>query len=324
MKKALKLINAALFLAAFGVSYVELVRVAVVNANLIDLIMIGLKKASVPVFAREIINIVQEEAKPLAILALSLVALMWLGVIFSLVLRRNLPYVCGLILAVIQAAGLIGIYFTINSRLGIIRDGLDFFGMGSRVKMYSYTLVIWLVIYALIILLSIIGLVLKEKQKEEDPGLIMTEQFNPRRNPLENQREGKCMNVEQGYLVKIRELEQKGRAEHARQTAAERTFSGAIIGMTGTYASMAYPLQEKQRVFFLTADGRVSLSDTGAEAMVAALYYINEYQEYCMEIYETKNVFLKSGQPLGKDRKYYLPRGTEVYLLAKENCFKLA
>lgn len=372
MKKILKFFNAALFLAAFGVSYVELVRLAVVNASLIDLIKLGFGKASGSSFAREIIDMVQEEVKPLAVLAVILIVLMWLGVILSVLLRKNLPYICSLILALIQAAGVTAIYFTVDSKLEVFREGLDFFGLGNRIKMYSYTLIMWLVIYGVIILFSIIGLVLKGKQKAENHGPIMTEQFNPRRNPLENQKPGKYAKAEQDYLAKIQELERKNGEDRAQRAAASgrvqqnvtapqqsfpkeippqaepkpvlrkaeeaervqqktaqpenagKTFTGAVVGVTGMYASKAYALKEKQRVFFVAGEGTVSLLEIAQEPSVAAVYYIEEYKEYCVEVHEAKSFFLKSGQPLGKGRTYYLPRGTEIYIITKENLFKLA
>ena len=46
--------------------------------------------------------------------------------------------------------------------------------------------------------------------------------------------------------------------------------------------------------------------------ILAKIYYISEYQEYCVEPLEMRTVLLKSGQPLGANRLYYLPRGTEI------------
>jgi hypothetical protein len=57
---------------------------------------------------------------------------------------------------------------------------------------------------------------------------------------------------------------------------------------------------------------------------LAAVYYISEYQEYCVEVNEKLCVFLESGQPLGKGRDYYLPRGTKIYVKDAGNTFTLA
>ena len=38
---------------------------------------------------------------------------------------------------------------------------------------------------------------------------------------------------------------------------------------------------------------------------------------------QTMTIFLTSGQPLGKNRFYYLPRGTEIYIKDQTNKFKL-
>ena len=63
------------------------------------------------------------------------------------------------------------------------------------------------------------------------------------------------------------------------------------------------------------------LSPYEEEGAAAGIYYIREYGEYCAEPFEKRAVFLESGQPLGKGRQYYLPRGTKIYVGSRENSF---
>lgn len=311
MKKYLKFFNAVLFLAAFGVSYMELVHLAIVNVSLMDLIKLGFGKTEGPAFAREIMDMIQDNITPFAICAVILVFLMWGSAILSVVLRGNLPYICGTLLALIQAAGVSWIYFGIRSMLDQVHDALSFFGMGSTVRMYSNTLIIWLLSYGLVILFSVIGLLLKGTQSLQNQGPIMPEQFYSGRNPL-----GMQNPVKAGSLSSHKTA--------AQAIPEKRRFTGAVVGLTAEYASKAFPLSEKQQVFFVQEQGKLRLLEAEGKTTLASVYYIEEYQEYCVEPYEIKSFFLKSGQPLGKGRSYYLPRGTEIYIKTKENRFRLA
>lgn len=101
-------------------------------------------------------------------------------------------------------------------------------------------------------------------------------------------------------------------------------FHGAILGKSRCYAKKAYPLQEKTRIFIIEDGCEIIVDWYKNPKALAALYYISEYQEYCIEVFSARNIFLHSGQPLGARRTYYLPRGTEIYVIDEENRFELA
>lgn len=345
MKRGLKFLNAGLFLAAFGVSFLDLVKLAVVNASLIDLIKLGFGKESGSAYVTQIVEIVKDNVRPIAILAAGVVVLMWLGIILSVVLRKNAAYYAGIILAVLQAVGIEALYIGLNSKLDGFRQGLDFFGLGDQVKMHLPTLLLWIAVYILILFLSIVGICLKEKKQTVNHGPIMAEQFHTGKNPWETQKNVKRMELEQVYFEKIEKLEQEQKQQEqkyrgqkqqeqkqqeqkqqkaVRQVSEIRRFTGAIVGITGEYASMAYSLQERQPVFLVEKDGKAGIEESQSESSLASVYYVDEYQEYCVQAMQMRCVFLKSGQPLGKDRTYYLPRGTEIVVLENGDHFKLA
>ena len=97
-------------------------------------------------------------------------------------------------------------------------------------------------------------------------------------------------------------------------------FQGAIVGKSGIYQSKAYMLKDRIPVYFCgQKQPVVTTRSTGGEGL-AKVYYVAEYQEYCVIPMGMKKVFLESGQPLGATREYYLPRGTEIYL--EDNRFR--
>lgn len=106
-------------------------------------------------------------------------------------------------------------------------------------------------------------------------------------------------------------------------TAAENEFSGAVAGESGLYEGKVYQLSDKKEVFFYMKEDRAVLSPYEEDGAAAGIYYIKEYEEYCAEPFEKGVLFLESGQPLGKGRQYYLPRGTKIYIAGKQNLFTL-
>lgn len=109
-----------------------------------------------------------------------------------------------------------------------------------------------------------------------------------------------------------------------RQQTSEADFHGAIGGRTGIYESKIYPLCEKVQIYFAKAGTDVYIAPERGEDAVAGVYYVEEYEEYCVEPYEKNSFFLLSGQPLGAGRCYHLPRGIEVYIGDKCHAFVLA
>lgn len=50
---------------------------------------------------------------------------------------------------------------------------------------------------------------------------------------------------------------------------------------------------------------------------------LNSVKKYAVQPAKTSTVYLKSGQPLGKNRIYYLPRGMEIWIASRKNSFLL-
>ncbi len=91
-------------------------------------------------------------------------------------------------------------------------------------------------------------------------------------------------------------------------------FHGAVLGENGRFRGKAYPLKYEEESFFVSDESAVSMSDGERDTAIAAVYYAEEYAEYCIRPLRRMSVFLESGQPLGKDRVYYLPRGMKIHV----------
>lgn len=92
----------------------------------------------------------------------------------------------------------------------------------------------------------------------------------------------------------------------------QKEFHGAVLGENSRFLGKAYPLKYEEESYFVADGPDISMSDLEGDTAVAAVYYAEEYAEYCIRPLRRMSVFLESGQPLGKDRIYYIPRGMRI------------
>lgn len=107
--------------------------------------------------------------------------------------------------------------------------------------------------------------------------------------------------------------------------SGREAFHGAIIGKCSPYLGKAYLLQELTPVYVQAAeDGTIYLSEERMPGALASIYYVDQYQEYCVTPERKLHTYLESGQLLGAGRDYYLARGKVIYFDSENNRFQLA
>lgn len=108
------------------------------------------------------------------------------------------------------------------------------------------------------------------------------------------------------------------------QTNCEQDFTGVLLCDIKEFRDKAYPLKDKTEVFIYDENKRLLVKNYETVGKLVGIYYIKEYEEYCIEPFEKMYVFLESGQPLGKNRQYYFSRGTKIYIKNRTNMYTLA
>lgn len=126
------------------------------------------------------------------------------------------------------------------------------------------------------------------------------------------------------HINQISKIEKQPIIKEKINNKIKNSFFGAIIGTGTLHNGFAYLLDDKIKVYFNKNNKSIELCDFEDNTTVIDIYYVPEYEEYCVKVFEKKTVFLKSGQPLGKNRIYYLPRGTNIYINENEYSFCLA
>lgn len=357
MKKILKYIIAVMMFLTVGIGFMPILSLGVAELSIVDIIKIGFSGNENGSIVEEVQALLREYVSDYSYYLMILLFCIVFAAIMTAALSNKNAYIASLICQIIinLFAGIM--FFQMFDKIRSIRDVIDFFGMGDYIYVKTTPALIWVVAYVIILFLTSYGLLLKEESKAPNTGDIMDESFHHARNPRE---QIQPKNKEQIYLDRIRELEEQKAKKEKRNPLRDQVqekvyreddtmadtarlapsdpvpkvnpgtmysnlnFHGAVVGKSGIYHSKAYMLEDRVPVWFCGQHQPVLVTgSTGGEGLVK-IYYIAEYQEYCVIPMGRRMIFLESGQPLGAAREYYLPRGTEIYLLDNRFRFLLA
>lgn len=368
MKKGLRFIVALLTLASLGVGFIPVLELAGIRVSVVDVFKVGIGYYDKNSLEGMIYAGMQTYVEPYAWFIAGAAGIILIETVLIAVLRKKAAYITGLIVSLINIGAFLAVFFILREKFSEIQSALIMISADQAVELSYIPLFAWIAVYALAFILSMIGLILWRKPKEENAEEVYLEQISraeeerarrqseqnrprrqsaqnrPRRDPVRHQpspaprqagrqEQNQSGNYSQpdGFQKEKPSAwappEEKETALPVEQsmadTAAENEFSGAVAGESGLYEGKVYQLSDKKEVFFYMKEDRAVLSPYEEDGAAAGIYYIKEYEEYCAEPFEKGVLFLESGQPLGKGRQYYLPRGTKIYIAGKQNLFTL-
>ncbi len=326
MKEKLKYIVGALLACSLIAGFMPLIEVGAMKMSVMDILKIGVGNYGDTELIREVMELFKEYLRPSVITVIILIALILAGAFLTVVLDASKAYIAGIAGGVVNNILVIILGVTVKGKMDEVESAFSFFGLSSGIRFHLSTIVLWIILYAVVFGLSVFGMILKNGNKPVGRSQdIMPESLSDRTNPWNASQDPK----KQAYLDRIGQLEREREAAKkntppVREQTAEADFYGAISGGTGIYESKIYPLCEKVQIYFAKVGTDVYITPERGEDAVAGVYYVEEYEEYCVEPYEKNSFFLLSGQPLGAGRCYHLPRGIEVYIGDKSHAFVLA
>ena len=104
----------------------------------------------------------------------------------------------------------------------------------------------------------------------------------------------------------------------------ENRFYGVIICEKGTHLGEVVFLEKEERVSLGTEeDDDIFIMGAVEKRSCCLISYDWEQEEYWVQPLDRMTVFLESGQPLGQDRTYCIPRGKAVIIDDEKNQFRL-
>lgn len=200
---------------------------------------------------------------------------------------------------------------TISDKFNTITNLVSYFGMGDIVKFKVLQLLIWgiLHIVAFVIIVSeLLSISTEDKKALHSKELLIP--THVKEKYIFNERKNSC--------------EYENRYEMPR---GEVEFFGAILGVKSPYIGKAFMLEERKYVYILQEDNKILVKKylkSPNERCLAKVYYETKYGEYVVAPQKKGAICLESGQPLGAERRYFLPR--EMRIIVKdevENIFEL-
>lgn len=321
MKWYLRYAAGVLFVIALLILlFSPLIDVSVMELSLIDVLKLGSGIGDSGAWGG-IGDVLEEYMKPFFFVVLFLVLLVLASVLGCVLLSWRSAYVAAVAgVAVTNLVTIISVWI-LYSKIKELRQGLSFFGMEGLVSLHKAPIILWFLISAAILAIGVWGIHQAVKMPEADqPEEILPENFNHRRNPWEHRQDLTAQVRREDYLNRINELEQeKERREMYQEIAHEKQeamshFQGALKGLDGIYQKKVYPLEERRPVYFVSDGTQMFVTEEKQKELLAELYYIGAYGEYCVTPAKRQACFLESGQPLGAGRHYYLRRGTRICL----------
>ena len=171
----------------------------------------------------------------------------------------------------------------------------------------------------LIVLISIVGIEIKKTENVEIEDEI-SDLFQDDTQFFENQ---DIIEEDASLELNIKdERKHYSELEEGQQYMENNYQSDVFEGMILNTNQKVLILKDRKEVHIVDGD-RIDICRNKQGTILGYIYYVSQYEEYCIQPLQTMTIFLESGQPLGKNRFYYLPRGTEIYIKDQLNKYKL-
>lgn len=180
MKKGLRFIAAVLILASLGIWFLPIVEADVVGVrvSIVDVFKVGIgyyNKESLEAISYASI---QPFIEPYVWYIAGAAGFVVVEAILSAVLRKRAAYITSMIISVINIGAYAALFFILKEKFGEVEKVLIQFSADEMIKLSYLTLYAWIAIYALVFILSMIGIILWRKPRETDSEDIYLEQIS--------------------------------------------------------------------------------------------------------------------------------------------------
>lgn len=216
----------------------------------------------------------------------------------------------------------------IHATISLINEAISFWGMDMGIRTMTGTIVLWVLGYVITACACIFGLLAGEPQTKRSGD------FRSIRDILPEEIPAAAHGPRQDLLTPQNPQPQNPRPQSRAGTGSgiapappsRKEFYGGLIGRSGIYKGKIRLLsgQEVLRIGTDEKTNDVLLNMVFDGITYCELFYDEQEKEYYLRPQRARGVFLQSGQPLGKDRLYCLPRGTVFTVRDKNNEFELA
>lgn len=310
VKAKLKYISGTLMLLSIGIIFVPLLNIGVAKISMFDMMKIVFGKYDENNIADQLLAILNEYMKKYIYSLLLWVVFAILIVILMWVLNSVISYIIGICGQAVNIFLAMMLYQQVEEKLAPIKELLSIFDQEDSIGIDANIIMIWCGLQVVILCLNIVGIMIRDKKKRrhkssDDMIYVPPVSSGDKRESYES--------GEKEY--DNRNLRDEGSPFH-NDFFSDSQFFGAVLGVQGRHKNEAFPLSEKEKVAILQTRSGIEVERSSEVQMsgniLAELYYIPEYEEYCICPKQKRTIYLESGQPLGAERLYYLPRAMSI------------
>lgn len=299
MNKYLKYVLAICFVGMLGIAFLPIIEVSIYRLSVFDILKMTLNGSQSIEFLKELQKVMYQYMFKYLILFAIAVALILIAAILCIIQKEKHVYKRSIVYALVINFYTSCVMFACYKSIETLDFSTNFFQIRPDISLYLITVFIWEMVTLLIILISIVGIKMQKIENtefEEDVSDLFQEDIHS----FENQ--------------DIIEEDQ----QHMEDNYQSDVFEGMILNTN----QKVLVLKDRKEVY-ITDNDTVDICRNQQGIVLGNIYYVSQYEEYCVQPLQTMAIFLTSGQPLGKNRFYYLPRGTEIYIKDQINKFKL-
>lgn len=319
MSKYLKYILAICFVGMLGVAFLSIIEVSIYRLSIFDILKMTLNGNQNIEFLKELQKVMYQYMFKYLILFAIAVALILVATVLCIIQKEEHVYKMSIIYALVINFYSSCVVFACYRSIKTLDFSTDFFQTSPNISPCLITIFIWEMVTLLIILISIAGIEIKktENVKIEDE---ISDLFQDDTQFFENQ---DIIEEDTSLELNIKdERKHYSELEEGQQYMEDNYQSDVFEGMILNTNEKVLILKDRKEEHIVDGD-RIDICRNKQGIILGNIYYVSQYEEYCIQPLQTMTIFLESGQPLGKNRFYYLPRGTEIYIKDQLNKYKL-
>ncbi len=292
----------------------------------------------------EVAEMIGNEVNSYFVFCLVLFVLPVLECILLFTIKNKMGFIASIAGILLNNAMAYIFYDKISETISLIKEAISFLSMVMEIETAGGTVIFWCILYALILVLSLFGLLegefsrkppmdympIRDILAEEIPSASSRPRPSASASAIHHKPHPAASTATNGSFKpegsEDQALQQTVIQPMDRQSAAGQPFFGGIIGESGIYKGKARMLKKGETlVAGMKRDAcDIWVNVEGKKSDCCELSYDAVLKEYHVKPLCQVAVFLESGQPLGKDRLYCLPRGMGILIGDQSNRFTLA
>lgn len=308
--------SSAAFIALLVVCGLPLVRVLEYDISIFDFISMSVKIDDLIEQFGEYAEFIRREIVPWRVMCAAFVVLPLIEAVLTIIIKTKQVFIVTIIGLVVN--NLLGFIFidNISAFFEYINGSIAMLFMDEPLHLENGPIIIWCVIHGLILAASVTGFILetipsREKKKRFDMGDVILAEIKDNKEHDNSKNE----------ICKEENVTEKDQRAGVK---VSEDFYGAIVCEKGHYRDKVIFMKKNEMISFGSEDtDDVFIVGAIKKKSCCLISYEREIGEYIVQPLHSRSVFLEKGQPLGKNRRYCIPRGMVVVIDSGKNRFRL-